>query len=143
LHNSEVPAILGFMKLFSLRKNRRICQRHRGPGQPAPAHGSTNIIKCWSLATGSMARIKPIESVSLLGCLDPIRHWVAISSSQPMQESPGADLTTEAASTPARGGASRPSTAAHQSSSFLELWWSVFNKVCFYGITVMRGMCLC
>jgi hypothetical protein len=30
----------------------------------------------------------------------------------------------------ARGGASRPSTAAHRSSSFLELRWSVFDKVC-------------
>jgi hypothetical protein len=55
-------------------------------------------IKCWPLATGSMARIKPIESISLLGCLDPIWRWVAIGSSQPMQESPGADPTAEAAS---------------------------------------------
>jgi hypothetical protein len=95
------------MELFSLRKIRRICPQHRGPGPPAPAHGSTDFIKRWSLAIGSTARIKPIESVSLLGCLDPIWRWVAIGSSQPiwhwvvigssqlMQESPGADPTTE------------------------------------------------
>jgi hypothetical protein len=56
-----------------------------------------------------MAHIKPIESVFLLGCLDPMWHWVAISSwqpiwcwvaigsSQPMQESPGANLMAEVA----------------------------------------------
>jgi hypothetical protein len=49
------------------------------------------------LATGSTARIKPIESVSLFGCLDPIWRWVAIDSSQPMQESPDIDPTAEAA----------------------------------------------
>jgi hypothetical protein len=86
---------LGFMELFSLRKICRICPQHRGPGPPAPAHGSTDFIKRWPLATESTARIKPIESVSLLGCLDPIWHWVAIGSSWPMQESPSADLTTE------------------------------------------------
>jgi hypothetical protein len=85
------------MELFFLRKIRRICPRHRGPGPPASAHGSTNFIKRWSLATGSMTRIKPIESVSLLGCLDPIWRWVAIDSSQLMQESPSADLMAEAA----------------------------------------------
>jgi hypothetical protein len=37
------------------------------------------------------------ESVSLLGCLNPIEHWVAIGSSQPMQESPGVDPMAEAA----------------------------------------------
>jgi hypothetical protein len=81
------------MELFSLRKICIICPRHCGPGPPAPAHGSTDFIKCWSLATGSTIQIKPIESVSLLGCLDPIWCWVAIDSSQPMQESPGADPT--------------------------------------------------
>jgi hypothetical protein len=85
------------MELFSLRKIRRICPQHRGSGLPAPAHGSTNFIKWWPLATGSMARIKPIESVSLLGCLDSIWRWVAIGSSQPMQESPGGDPMAEAA----------------------------------------------
>jgi hypothetical protein len=82
-------------------------------------HGSTDFIKCWLLATESTAWIKPIESVSLLGCLDPIRRWVAVGSSQPMQESPDADPTAEA--THARGGMSWPSAATHQSSSFLEL----------------------
>jgi hypothetical protein len=97
------------MELFSLRKNRRIYPQHRGPGPPAPAQGSTDFIKRWPLATGSMAQIKPIKSVSLLGCLDSIWHWVAIgsshpiwrwvaiSSSQPMQESPGVDPTAEVA----------------------------------------------
>jgi hypothetical protein len=85
------------MGLFSLRKIHRICPRHCGPGPPAPAHGSTDFIKCWPLTTGSTARIKPIESASLLGCFDPIWRWVAIGSSQPMQESPGADPTVEAA----------------------------------------------
>jgi hypothetical protein len=91
LHNSEVPAILGFKELFSLRKICRISPRHRGLGQPAPAHGSTDFIKCLPLATRSTARIKPIESVSLLGCLDPIRRWVAIGSSLPMQATTEAD----------------------------------------------------
>jgi hypothetical protein len=85
------------MELFSLRKIRRICRWHRGSGQPASAHGSTDFIKCCPLATGLMARIKPIESVSLLGCSDPIWRWVAIGSSQLMQESPGADPMAEAA----------------------------------------------
>jgi hypothetical protein len=40
----------------------------------------------------------------------------------------------------ARGGASGPSSPARWSSSFLELWWLVFDKVCSYGITVMRGV---
>jgi hypothetical protein len=74
-----------------------ICPRHRGPGPPAPAHGSPDFIKRWTLATGSMAWIKPIKLVSLLGCLDPIWRWIAISSSQRMQESPGVDPTAEAA----------------------------------------------
>jgi hypothetical protein len=83
------------MELFSLRKIRRICPRHRGPGPPALAHRSMDFIKCWLLATRSTARIKPIESVSLLGCLDMIWHWVTIGSLQPMQEC--ADPTAEAA----------------------------------------------
>jgi hypothetical protein len=85
------------MELFSLRKIRKICPQHRGPGPPAPAHGSTDFIKRWPLATGSMTQIRPIESVSLLGCLDPIWRWVAIGSSQPMQESPSTDPMAEAA----------------------------------------------
>jgi hypothetical protein len=85
------------MELFSLRKICRICPQHRGPGPPAPTHKSMDFIKRWPLATGLTARIKPIELVSLLRCLDPIWRWVAIGSSQPMQESPGADPTVEAA----------------------------------------------
>jgi hypothetical protein len=54
------------MELFSLRKIRRICPRGCGPGPPASAYGSTDFIKRRSLATGSIARIKPIESVSRL-----------------------------------------------------------------------------
>jgi hypothetical protein len=85
------------MELFSLRKIRRICPQHRGPDPPSPAHGPTDFIKRRLLVSGSMARIESSESVSLLRCLDPIRRWVAIGSSQPMQESPGADSTAEAA----------------------------------------------
>jgi hypothetical protein len=65
------------MKLFSLRKICRICPQHRGSGPPAPAHGSTDFIKCQSLVTRSMARIKPIELVSWLLISDrssPIRQ---------------------------------------------------------------------
>jgi hypothetical protein len=55
---------LGFMELFSLIKIRRICPRHHGPGPPAPAHGSTNIIKRQLLASGSTAQIDPSEPLS-------------------------------------------------------------------------------
>jgi hypothetical protein len=79
------------MKLFSLRKIHRICPQHRGPDPPSPAHGPTDFIKCRLLVSGPTTRIESSESVSLLGCLDLIRRWVAIGSSQPMQESPGAD----------------------------------------------------
>jgi hypothetical protein len=54
------------MELFSLRKIRRICPQHRGPGPPAPAHGSTDFIKCRLLASVSMARIESIKPVSRL-----------------------------------------------------------------------------
>jgi hypothetical protein len=131
------------MELFSLRKIRRICPQHRGPGPPVPAHGSTDFIKCQPLATGSTAQIKPIEPVSLLRCLDPIWCWVAIGSSQPMQESPGANPTAEAAGSGRVRPVSRPSSVAHRSSSFLELRWSVFDEVCSHGITTMRRTCLC
>jgi hypothetical protein len=67
-----------------------------------------------------------------------------------MQESPDADPTAGAAgfgrgaaSARARGGESRSSATAHRSLSFLELRWSVFDKVCSYRITSMRGTCLC
>jgi hypothetical protein len=85
------------VELFSLRKIHRICPRPRGPGPPASAHRSTDFIKRWPLATRSTTRIKLIESVSLLRCLDLIRRWVAIGSSQPMQESPSADPMAEVA----------------------------------------------
>jgi hypothetical protein len=85
------------MELFSLRKIYRIYPQHRGPDPPSPAHRPTDFIKCRPLVSGSTARIESSESVSLLGCLDPIGRWVAIGSSQPMQESPGADPTAEAA----------------------------------------------
>jgi hypothetical protein len=88
---------LGFMELFSLRKICRICPQHRDPGPPAPAHGSTDFIKRRPLASGSTTRIESSGPVSLLKCLDPIWRWVAIGSSQPMQESPGADPMAEAA----------------------------------------------
>jgi hypothetical protein len=57
---------LGFMELFFLRKIRRICPQHRGPGPPAPAHGSTDFIKRRSLASGSTARFESSEPVSQL-----------------------------------------------------------------------------
>jgi hypothetical protein len=60
-----------------------------------------------------MAWIKSSESVSLLGCLDPIERWVAIGSSQPMQESPGADPMAEAAGT-GRGRRRLTLTGAHR-----------------------------
>jgi hypothetical protein len=56
--------ILGFMELFSLRKMRRICPQHHGPGPPAPAHASTDFIKRQSLASGSTAWIESSEPVS-------------------------------------------------------------------------------
>jgi hypothetical protein len=77
-----------FMELFSLRKIRRICPQHHGPDPPSLAHGPTDFIKRRLLVFGSSARIESSESVSLLRCLDLIGRWVAISSSQPMQESP-------------------------------------------------------
>jgi hypothetical protein len=85
------------MELFSLRKIRRICPHHRGPDPPSPAHGPTDFIKHRPLVSGSTTRIESSELVYLIGCLDPIGRWVAIDSSQPMQESHGADLTAEAA----------------------------------------------
>jgi hypothetical protein len=85
------------MELFSLRKIRRICPQHHGPDPPSPAHGPTDFIKHRPLVFGSMTQIESSKLVSLLQCLDPIGHWVAIGSSQPMQESAGADLTAEAA----------------------------------------------
>jgi hypothetical protein len=99
------------MELFSLRKIRRICPQHRGPGPPAPAHGSTDFIKRRPLATRSMAQIKRIESVSQL-LISVVHH-----------RSDGWDdwVRPGAASARARSDVSRPSTTAHRSSSFLEL----------------------
>jgi hypothetical protein len=85
------------MKLFSLRKIRIICPQHRGLGPPSPAHGPMDFIKRRLLISGSMAQIESSESVPLLGCLDPIGRRVAIISSQLIQESIGADPTTEVA----------------------------------------------
>jgi hypothetical protein len=123
----------GFMKLFFLRKIHRIYPRHRGLGPLAPAHGSTDLIKRRSLTTGSMAQIKPIESVSRL-LISVVHH-----------RSDGWDswLRSGAAPAHARGGASRPSAAARWSLSFLELRWSIFVEVCSYGITTTRETCLC
>jgi hypothetical protein len=53
------------MDLFFLREIHRICPQDCGPGPPASAHGSTGFIKRRSLATGSMARIKPSEPLFL------------------------------------------------------------------------------
>jgi hypothetical protein len=129
LQNSEIPAIFGIYGIIFLKKIRRICSRQRGSGPPVPAHGSTDIIKHWSLAFGSMAQIESSEPVSRL-LISPVHRrsdgWLR----------PGA------APAHARGGASRPSAVAHRSLSFLVLRWSIFNEVCSYGITATRGMCL-
>jgi hypothetical protein len=101
------------MKLFSLRKIRRIYPQHGGPDPPSPAHGPMDFIKCWSLVSGSTAQIESSKSVPLLGCLDPIGRWVAIGSSQPMQESPDADLMAEAAGS-GRGRHRLTLTAVHR-----------------------------
>jgi hypothetical protein len=123
----------GFMELFSLRKIRRICPQHGGLGPLAPAHGSMDFIKRRPLATGSMAQIKPIELISRLQ-ISVVHH-----------RSNGWDgwLRLGAASALTHGSASRPSMAAHWSSSFLELRWSVFDEVWSYRITTMRGTRLC
>jgi hypothetical protein len=51
-----------------------------------------------------------------------------------MQESPGTDPSAEAAGS-GRGRRRLTLTSARRSSSFLERRWSVFDKVCSYGIT--------
>jgi hypothetical protein len=66
LLNSEVPMIFRIYGIIVLKKICRICPRHCGPGPPALDHRSTDFIKRQSLATISMAQIKPIESVSRL-----------------------------------------------------------------------------
>jgi hypothetical protein len=124
---------LRFMELFSLRKIRRICPQQRGPGPSAPAHGSTNFIKRRLLASGSTTRIESSEPVS----------WLLISAIHHRSDGWGGWLRPGAAPAHTRGGASRPSTTAHGSLSFLELRLSVFHEVCSYGITTMRGTCLC
>jgi hypothetical protein len=54
------------MKLFSLRKIRRICPWHSGLGPPTPAHGSTNLIKHRPFASGLTTQIDPSEPLSRL-----------------------------------------------------------------------------
>jgi hypothetical protein len=113
------------MELFSLRKICRICPRGCGPGSPASAHGSTNFIKHQSLASRSITQIEPSEPVSRL----------LISAVHHRSDDRGGWLRPGAARARTHGGASRPSAAAHQSLSFLELRWSVFDEVCSYSIT--------
>jgi hypothetical protein len=108
------------MEVFSLRKIHRICPQHRGPGPPAPAHGSTHFIKCRPLATRSTSQIKPIELVSRL----------LISVDHHRSDSWDGWLWPWAAPARSRGGASWLSVVARQSLSFLELRCSVFNEVC-------------
>jgi hypothetical protein len=124
---------LGFTELFSLRKIRRMCPQHRGPGPPAPPYGSTDFIKHRSLASRSTTRIESSEPVSRL-LISVVHHW---------SDGWGGCLRPGAAPARARGGASRPSAAARRSLSFLELQWLVFDEVCSYGITTTRGTCLC
>jgi hypothetical protein len=94
---------LGFMELFSLRKIHRICPRGCGPGLPASAHGSMNIIKCRPLAFRSMAQIEPGEPLSQL----------LISTVHHRSDGRGGWLRPGAARARARGGASRTSAASH------------------------------
>jgi hypothetical protein len=119
----------GFMELFFLRKIRRICPRHRGPGPPALAHGSTNFIKRRSLATGSTTQIDPSKLLSRL-LLSDVHH---------RSDGRGGWLRPVATRNHARGGVSWPSVAARRSLSFLELRWSVFDEVCSYRIIATRG----
>jgi hypothetical protein len=119
----------GFMELFSLRRIRRICPQHRGPGPPMPVHGSTNFIKRRSLASGSTTQLDPSEPLSRL--LISVVHHRSDGRSNWLR--PGV------ARAHARGNALRPSTMAHRSSNFLELRWSVFDEVCSYGIIATRG----
>jgi hypothetical protein len=102
-------------------------------GPPASAHGSTNFIKRWPLALGSTTQIEPSEPLSQL-LISVVHHR---SDDQSGWLRPGA------ARARARSGTSRPSAAARRSSSFLKLRWSVLDEVCSYGITAMRGTCLC
>jgi hypothetical protein len=106
------------MKLFSVRKFRRIYPRLCGLGPPAAAHGSTNFIKRRLLASWSTAQIEPSESISRL----------LISAVHHRSDGWGGWLRPGAARARARDGASRPSAVAHRSSSFLELRWLVFNE---------------
>jgi hypothetical protein len=117
------------MELFSLRKIRRICPQVCGLGPPTSAHGSTDFSKCRSLASGSTAQIEPSEPVSRLLIL-VVHH---------RSDGRGGWLRLGMARARAHGGMSGPSAAAHQSLSFLELRWSVFDEVCSYEITAMRG----
>jgi hypothetical protein len=121
------------MELFSLGKIRRICPQHRGLGPPAPTHVSTDFIRRRSLATGSMAQIKPIESVSRL----------VISAVHHRSDGPDSWLRSGVAPARARGSASQPSAVARWSLSFLELWLLLFDEVYSYEITTTRGTCLC
>jgi hypothetical protein len=86
------------MELFSLRKNHRICPWHRGPSPQVSAHGSTNFIKRWPLATGSTIRIKSSESVSRL-LISVVHH---------RSDGRGGWIRLGAAWARACGGASRP-----------------------------------
>jgi hypothetical protein len=119
------------MELFSLRKIRRICPRHRGRGPPAPAHRSMNFIKRRLLASGSTAQIDPSELLS----------WFLISTVHHRSDDWDGWFRPKAAwaRARARGGVSRLSAVASQSSSFLKLRWSVFDEVCSYRIKATRG----
>jgi hypothetical protein len=124
---------LRFMELFSFKKIRRICPRYHGPGPLVPAHGSMDFIKRRSLVTGLTTQIKPIK----------LESWLLISAVHRRSDGWGSWLRPGVALAHAHGGAAWPSTVAHQSSSFLEPWWSVFYEVCAYAITATRVTCLC
>jgi hypothetical protein len=101
------------LEIFSLRKIGRICPRGCGPGPPASAHGSTDFLKCQSLAFRSTARIEPSEPISRL----------LISTVHHQSDGRGGWLRPGPAWARAHGGASWPSMMAPWSSSFLRLRW--------------------
>jgi hypothetical protein len=82
------------------------------------------------LATGSTAQIKSSELVS--------RLLISVVHQRP--DGRGGWLRPGAARAHARGATSWPSAVARRSSTFLELWWLVFDEVCSYGITTTRGL---
>jgi hypothetical protein len=96
---------------------------------PASAHGPMGFIKRRPLIQRSASKIYHREGVSRLLILD-VHH---------RSDSWRGWLRPGAARAHVHSGPSRPSAAARRSSGFLEVRWSVSDKVCSYEITTMRG----